>query len=283
MLAMNYKELKSIFIEQLDGIYQAEEAQSLMFYLLDEVFEMPKTKLLIGDSFAIDNNKLMLLIEELKSHKPIQYIIGKTYFNGHEYSVNESVLIPRPETEELVNWIVNDWSLQPDLKVLDLCTGSGCIAIELNLALTNSKVEAIDFSPAAIATAHRNASILQANVDFQIQNIFHYQAPQIFNIIVSNPPYVLESEKQVMRKNVLNYEPHSALFVEDDDALKFYQRITEIASQSLIDNGAIYLEINETLANETAELFTAKGFSKIEIRKDMNGKDRMLKAEKIKL
>lgn len=283
MLAMNYKELKSIFIEQLDGIYPAEEAQSLMFYLLDEVFEMPKAKLLIGDSFAIDNNKLMLLIEELKSHKPIQYIIGKTYFNGHEYSVNESVLIPRPETEELVNWIVNDWSLQPDLKVLDLCTGSGCIAIELNLALTNSKVEAIDFSPAAIATAHRNASMLQANVDFQIQNIFHYQVPQIFNIIVSNPPYVLESEKQVMRKNVLNYEPHSALFVEDDDALKFYQRIVEIASQSLIDNGAIYLEINETLANETAELFTAKGFSKIEIRKDMNGKDRMLKAEKIKL
>lgn len=283
MLAMNYKELKSLFIEQLDGIYPAEEAQSLMFYLLDEVFEMPKKKLLIGDSFAIDNNKLRLLIEELKSHKPIQYIIGKTYFNGHEYSVNEGVLIPRPETEELVHWMVNDWSIQPDLKVLDLCTGSGCIAIELSLALNNSKVVAIDFSPAAIATAHRNASILQANVDFQIQNIFHYQATQIFNIIVSNPPYVLESEKQVMRKNVLNYEPHSALFVENTDALKFYHRIAEIASQSLLDNGAIYLEINETLANETAELFTSKGFSKIEIRKDMNGKDRMLKAEKIKL
>jgi release factor glutamine methyltransferase len=280
MLAMNYKELKSLFIEQLDGIYQAEEAQSLMFYLLDEVFDLPKTKLLTGDNFALDNSRLMLLIEELKSHKPIQYIIGKTYFNGHEYSVNENVLIPRPETEELVHWIVNDWNLQTDLKVLDLCTGSGCIAIELSLALANSNVEAIDFSPAAIVTAHRNENMLDAKVGFQVQNIFHYQTRQLFNIIVSNPPYVLESEKQAMRKNVLNYEPHSALFVEDINALKFYQRIAEIASQSLITNGAVYLEINEALANETAELFTAKGFSKIEIRKDMNGKDRMLKAQK---
>jgi len=280
MLAMNYKELKSLFIEQLDGIYQAEEAQSLMFYLLDEVFDLPKTKLLTGDDFTLDNSRLMLHIEELKSHKPIQYIIGKTYFNGHEYSVNENVLIPRPETEELVHWMVNDWNLQPDLKVLDLCTGSGCIAIELSLALANSNVEAIDFSPAAIATAHRNENMLDAKVGFQVQNIFHYQTRQLFNIIVSNPPYVLESEKQAMRKNVLNYEPHSALFVEDVNALKFYQRIAEIASQSLITNGAVYLEINEALANETAELFTAKGFSKIEIRKDMNGKDRMLKAEK---
>jgi release factor glutamine methyltransferase len=280
MLAMNYKELKSLFIEQLDGIYQAEEAQSLMFYLLDEVFDLPKTKLLTGDNFALDNSRLMLLIEELKSHKPIQYIIGKTYFNGHEYSVNENVLIPRPETEELVHWIVNDWNLQTDLKVLDLCTGSGCIAIELSLLLANSKVEAIDFSPAAIATAKRNENMLNAKVGFQIQNIFHYQTRQLFNIIVSNPPYVLESEKQAMRKNVLNYEPHSALFVEDVNALKFYQRIAEIASQSLITNGAVYLEINEALANETAELFTAKGFSKIEIRKDINGKDRMLKAQK---
>jgi release factor glutamine methyltransferase len=280
MLAMNYKELKSLFIEQLDGIYQAEEAQSLMFYLLDEVFDLPKTKLLTGDNFALDNSRLMLLIEELKSHKPIQYIIGKTYFNGHEYSVNENVLIPRPETEELVHWMVNDWNLQPDLKVLDLCTGSGCIAIELSLALANSNVEAIDFSPAAIVTAHRNENMLDAKVGFQVQNVFHYQTRQLFNIIVSNPPYVLESEKQAMRKNVLNYEPHSALFVEDINALKFYQRIAEIASQSLITNGAVYLEINEALANETAELFTAKGFSKIEIRKDMNGKDRMLKAQK---
>jgi release factor glutamine methyltransferase len=280
MLAMNYKELKSLFIEQLDGIYQAEEAQSLMFYLLDEVFDLPKTKLLTGDDFTLDNSRLMLHIEELKSHKPIQYIIGKTYFNGHEYSVNENVLIPRPETEELVHWMVNDWNLQPDLKVLDLCTGSGCIAIELSLALANSNVEAIDFSPAAIVTAHRNENMLDAKVGFQVQNIFHYQTRQLFNIIVSNPPYVLESEKQAMRKNVLNYEPHSALFVEDVNALKFYQRIAEIASQSLITNGAVYLEINEALANETAELFTAKGFSKIEIRKDMNGKDRMLKAEK---
>jgi release factor glutamine methyltransferase len=277
---MNYKELKSLFIEQLDGIYQAEEAQSLMFYLLDEVFDLPKTKLLTGDNFALDNSRLMLHIEELKSHKPIQYIIGKTYFNGHEYSVNENVLIPRPETEELVHWIVNDWNLQTDLKVLDLCTGSGCIAIELSLALANSNVEAIDFSPAAIVTAHRNENMLDAKVGFQVQNIFHYQTRQLFNIIVSNPPYVLESEKQAMRKNVLNYEPHSALFVEDINALKFYQRIAEIASQSLITNGAVYLEINEALANETAELFTAKGFSKIEIRKDMNGKDRMLKAQK---
>lgn len=277
---MNYKELKFLFIEQLDGIYQAEEAQSLMFYLLDEVFDLPKTKLLTGDDFTLDKSRLMLLIEELKSHKPIQYIIGKTYFNGHEYSVNENVLIPRPETEELVHWMVNDWNLQPDLKVLDLCTGSGCIAIELSLALANSNVEAIDFSPAAIATAQRNENMLDAKVGFQLQNIFHYQTRQLFNIIVSNPPYVLESEKQAMRKNVLNYEPHSALFVEDVNALKFYQRIAEIASQSLVTNGAVYLEINEALANETAELFTAKGFSKIEIRKDINGKDRMLKAQK---
>jgi release factor glutamine methyltransferase len=277
---MNYSQLKTLFTEQLQEIYPQEEALSLMFYLLDELFNIPKARLLTGDDFDVDASKINTYISELKTHKPIQYIIGKAYFNGHEYSVNEAVLIPRPETEELVQWVVEDHQRQKELHVLDLCTGSGCIAIELALMLTHSTVEAIDFSPAAIATAYRNASSLKANVDFQIQNIFHYQSKAEFDVMVSNPPYVTETEKQMMRKNVIDYEPHSALFVEDDDALKFYQRIAEIASQSLRINGSIYLEINEALAQETAELFTAKGFANVEIRKDMNGKDRMVKAIK---
>jgi release factor glutamine methyltransferase len=277
---MNYNELKHLFNSELKEVYPVEECQSILFYLLEEAFGISKAKLLTGDAITLNQARLMLYVNELKAHKPIQYVLGKAHFHQHEYSVNEGVLIPRPETEELVEWIINDYQHHTKSSVLDLCTGSGCIAIELALHLQNSEVSAIDFSPIAIATAQRNAQQLQATVSFSLENIFHYKSSRQYDVIVSNPPYVTDSEKMQMRKNVVNYEPHSALFVEDTNPLMFYKQIAEIASKSLHENGSVYLEINEAYAADTAQLFKQHGFENIELRKDLYGKDRMMKAKK---
>lgn len=279
---MNYLELKNVFAAELKDVYPAEEIQSIMYYLVEEAFGINKAKLLVGDTLNINEARLQIYLNELKSHKPIQYVLGKAYFHQHEYSVNEGVLIPRPETEELVDWVINDFSKSQALRIIDLCTGSGCIAIELALGVKGSIVEAIDFSPIAIKTAERNAEQLRANVEFSVQNIFHFHPLQKADVIVSNPPYVTNSEKEVMRKNVLDYEPHSALFVDDYKPLMFYQEIARIARHSLDPEGTIYLEINEAFASETTALFVTNGFVHTELRKDVFGKYRMLKAKRKK-
>ena len=193
--------------------------------------------------------------------------------------VNKHVLIPRPETEELIEWIVKDSKNKTNIDVLDIGTGSGCIPIALHKNMSNANVNTIDVSTKAIETAKKNAKNNQANINFIHQDILTTETlPNKYDVIVSNPPYVRNLEKQEMQKNVLDYEPHLALFVEDHDPLIFYKKIAELAKTSLKPKGALYFEINQYLGNETVELLKKLDFKNIELKKDMFGNDRMVKA-----
>ena len=222
-------------------------------------------------------------LKELKKEIPIQYLLGKTHFYGLEFEVNENVLIPRPETEELVEWIINE-NLKADrtkkIKILDIGTGSGCIAISLAKNIPNAEVYAIDVSKKAIETAKRNALYNKVEVNFILQNILETEVLKCnFDIIVSNPPYVRNLEKEEIKKNVLDYEPHLALFVEDNDALIFYRKIAELAKKNLLENGQLYFEINQYLGKETKDLLENMDFKNIELRKDIYDNDRMISSK----
>jgi len=210
--------------------------------------------------------------------------LGKTSFYGLEFEVNSNVLIPRPETEELVDWIIRSTKYEvrgTKLKVLDIGTGSGCIAISLAKNIPNAEVFAIDVSEKALATAQKNAESNQVNVTFLEKNILEiYDLEQHFDIIVSNPPYVRELEKQEIKKNVLDNEPHLALFVDDNDALIFYRKIAELAMKNLSPNGQLFFEINQYLGKEMIDLLEKMGFKNVELRKDIYGNDRMVKGTK---
>jgi release factor glutamine methyltransferase len=221
------------------------------------------------------------ILEQLKLEIPIQYLLGSTSFYGLDFEVNENVLIPRPETEELVEWIIKG---NPkiegfkDLKILDIGTGSGCIAISLAKNMPNAKVYAIDISEKALATAKKNALLHKVDVTFITQNILETEdLKQQFDIIVSNPPYVRNLEKQEIKKNVLDNEPHLALFVEDNDALLFYKKIATLAQKNLLENGQLFFEINQYLGKETITLLEKMNFKNIELRKDIYGNDRMIR------
>jgi release factor glutamine methyltransferase len=219
------------------------------------------------------------IIKRINNFEPVQYILGKTWFYEHSFFVNENVLIPRPETEELVQRAI---SISPKT-VLDLGTGSGCIAISTALGLKNAKVFAIDISENALETAKRNNENLKANVNIQKANILNFESPfgnQKFDLIVSNPPYVKENEMPEMRSNVLNFEPHLALFVSNDDPLVFYKKIAEIGQNYLEDEGHILVEINSYLGQESCEVFKKAGYSKVELILDFFEKDRMVLAKK---
>jgi release factor glutamine methyltransferase len=216
----------------------------------------------------------------LNQHKPIQYILGFEEFMGIKLYVNENVLIPRPETEELVQWIVEDYKQQKNLTIADIGTGSGCIAISLKKIIPQAFVHAIDVSKSALDIASKNALHTQQEIHFHQINILNDDLPTKFDVLVSNPPYVLESEKMQMRKNVLDFEPSLALFVPDDDPLLFYKRIAMLAEQQLNDAGTLYFEINESYAAETQKLFSENAWHTPELRNDIRGKARMLKATK---
>ncbi|WP_141882971.1 peptide chain release factor N(5)-glutamine methyltransferase, partial [Flavobacterium psychrophilum] len=218
---------------------------------------------------------------QLKEQKPIQYILGETQFFGLPFYVNENTLIPRPETEELVEWIIKEnlkISSLKNLKILDIGTGSGCIAISLAKNLPNASVFAIDVSDKALATAQKNAVLNEVDITFIEKNILQTEdLNQEFDIIVSNPPYVRNLEKKEIHKNVLEYEPHLALFVEDNDSLLFYRKITELATRNLSNNGQLYFEINQYLGKETVELLEKYNFKNTTLKKDIYGNDRMIK------
>lgn len=244
---------------------------------------------------AAAEEKLYLYLQRLRVHEPIQYIIGKAWFYGLPLYVDNNVLIPRPETEELVDWIIGDVEakglavfnrddMQADatkkLKILDIGTGSGCIALGLKKTMPLAEVWGCDSSEEALNVARRNGALLDIRVDFQGVN-FLDEAQQRFlptvDIIVSNPPYIPEKDKDSMQPNVLNFEPHTALFVPDDDALLFYRAIAKFAKKRLYENGSIYLEIHEDLGEAVVDLFKAEGYQHVECRKDMQGKNRMVK------
>ncbi|HSI69258.1 MAG TPA: peptide chain release factor N(5)-glutamine methyltransferase [Gillisia sp.] len=270
-------------MKALEGEYPAEEVGSF-FNLLTEAY-LKKTRLDIAlePQALVSAEKLRLFdvaIERLLKHEPIQYIIGETEFFGLKFRVNEHVLIPRPETEELVQWILDDVGSDPasaKLKILDIGTGSGCIAISLAKILPQAKVSALDFSEKALKKAKENACLNKVEINFIQADILQQEKLEdIYDIIVSNPPYVRELEKKEMQRNVLEHEPSLALYVKDEDPLIFYLKITKLAADSLKVEGCLYFEINQYLAEETRELLDDEGFSST-LKKDMFGNYRMLK------
>ena len=216
------------------------------------------------------------ILERLLKYEPIQYITGEARFHGMELKIKPGVLIPRPETEELVDIIIDRNKERADLRILDVCTGSGCIALALARNLPFSKVTAIDISPLAIEVARENSDLLKTKVKIVKSDIFEWEPHEKYDIIVSNPPYVLDKEALHMEKNVLNYEPHEALFVRDDDPLVFYERISDLSLECLAENGELYFEINPLFADSLKKMLEKKGFSEVSIIRDSYGKERFI-------
>ena len=292
---MLLKDLENIFHTTLDTIYGKDEVSSFFFLCTDAFFNISRLELALDKNLSItkvEQQPILDALEGLKNEKPIQYILGKTEFYGLPFEVNENTLIPRPETEELVALVVanskNQKQNNKPYSILDIGTGSGCIAISLAKNITNTQVFAIDVSAKAIEKAKENTVINEAEVTFIEGSILEEAHWDLlfkdleFDTIVSNPPYVRNLEKTEIQNNVLNHEPHLALFVEDNDPLIFYKAITKFAEENLKENGKLFFEINQYLGKETKALVESLGFKNVEIIKDMFGKDRMLKAVLVK-
>lgn len=284
---MQVKQYRSQFIQELSSIYDAAEAESFFYLILETKKQLKRIDLALQPDLTFTEEEIQdwnLILEQLKKEIPLQYLLGKTQFYGLEFEVNENVLIPRQETEELVDWIIQSQQSavsSQQLSILDIGTGSGCIAISLAKNIPNAQVFAIDVSEKALATAQKNAVKNAVNVTFIHKNILETaDLGKEFDIIVSNPPYVRNLEKEEIRKNVLDYEPHLALFVEDDNALVFYRKIAELAQKNLSPNGQLFFEINQYLGKEMIEMLEKMNFKNIELRKDIYGNDRMVFGEK---
>lgn len=275
------RSLLGVQIHQISGIYASAEAKEIIYRLAEHVLRCNRSKLLLElDEFASEGlvKEIESYVRRLISYEPLQYVIGEVEFYGCPIKVTPAVLIPRPETEELVDIIVKDWSAK-DLRVIDLGTGSGCIPIALAKNLVRSRVTSVDISGDALLVARENAQRNGVDVDFLREDMRTFTSEDRFDIIVSNPPYVMEVEKRLMRENVLNYEPHLALFVQNSEPLEFYKAIARIASSQLKADGKVYMEINQQLGIETASLFADLGM-RAEVRKDLFGVDRFVVAER---
>ena len=280
---MKLSALHNSYQNELKSIYSTSEIDRIFFWVAEKILDKPEHILRLAldeewREFEEKKNQFLFKLMLLKDHKPIQYILGETEFYGMKFFVNENVLIPRPETEELIEWIIKNTD-NSSLKIIDIGTGSGCIAVTLKKNLLNSDVFALDFSDKALEIAKINAEFHQTEIQF-IQNDFlkmNFNELPEFDIIVSNPPYISETEKNSMDENVVKFEPHSALFVSDENPLIFYERIVEFAKQKLKPNGKIYVEINQNLARETKELFE-NNFDNTEMKMDISGNYRMIKS-----
>jgi len=276
-------DLKSIFKKTLSELYPSEEIQSFFNILSEKYLNLSRIEIALNRDRRLtetEAEKFQKAILRLQNHEPVQYIIGETEFYGLPFKVNKHTLIPRPETEELVEWILSGFPPSGARGILDIGTGSGCIAISLAKNLPNAKISALDISEEALKIAEANAKLNKVEVNFFQTDILAAETlPKKYDVIVSNPPYVRELEKKQMQQNVLKYEPHSALYVKDEDPLLFYRAISRLAKKHLNPNGKLFFEINEYLAYEMTELLKAEGFKNIEIKKDIYGKDRMLKCK----
>ena len=273
-------DLQKLFLDKLTSLYHPNEIKSLLKLLL-EFYYKEKITDLISKNLTITKahyDKITQHLETLEKGCPIHHIIGTKEFYNCSFFVNNKVLIPRGETEELVQWVLE--SARDNQKILDLCTGSGCIAISL-AKHRNCKLFAIDISDEALNIARRNSKENNVMVDFYKKDVLKddFSFLEEVNIIVSNPPYVLNSQKKYIKKNVLNFEPHLALFVDDSNPLIFYEKILTIAKNKLIKNGFIFFEINELFEKEIYQLILEKGFKNIYIKKDIHGKSRLVKAQ----
>lgn len=269
----------------LQSVYDAREATAIAHQVLEHITGATRLERLT-DKYKVLSAEQGSEYDRLKSllmqGTPLQYVLGKEWFMGRQFMVNEHVLIPRPETEELVQWIIDD-NKSKEITILDIGTGSGCIPISLQLALLQSVVSAIDVSIGALAVARQNATSLNANVDFKQVDFLdkgQWTALGTCDVIVSNPPYIPETESNTLHTNVRDHEPGLALFVPGNDALLFYRNIAEFGLTNLKDDGIIYCELHVDYAIDTQALFTAMGYRHTELRKDMHGNLRMLKAQK---
>jgi release factor glutamine methyltransferase len=281
------KEVFTIFKQNLAAIYDAQETEAITLMVLIEILNsskatikaFPENELILTQQEEVNN-----ILTQLKTGKPLQYALGYAEFYGLKFIVNPSVLIPRPETEELVQWAIESIGSGQlaVVSVLDIGTGSGCIAISLKKNLPGAEVSAIDISTEALQTAKENAKLNDVNVNFIEADILNIKSeieiPES-EIIISNPPYVTLTDKKQMHTNVTNFEPDTALFVPEDDPLLFYKAIADFAVDNLADGGLLFFEINESLGKETVAILESKGFKNIELRQDMSGRDRMIKAK----
>ena len=281
---MNYSQIKKIFHQQLKEIYIENEIDSLFFIALEYVTSISKIEYILQKEEEISEEKLIelkFILEELTKNNPIQYITKNAYFYGLNFYVNEKVLIPRQETNELVDWVLMSVTHSKPIKILDIGTGSGCIAITLKKNLPLSEVFAIDISNEAIQVAQKNANDNEVEINFSQKNILEINdLKSNFDIIISNPPYVRELDKLEMAPNVLDNEPHLALFVPDNNPLLFYEKITEIALKNLTEDGMLFFEINQYLSAETKKMIENKGFKNVTLRKDLQENYRMILAKK---
>jgi release factor glutamine methyltransferase len=289
------KEYKKDFFQALENDFPTTEIDTFFSFLMEEYLNFKRIDVVLKPDFLIDktiHNQLNIALEKLKNHEPIQYILGKTEFFGLPFLVNKNTLIPRPETEELVAWILDEITIlqkkeATKLTILDIGTGTGCIPISLAKNIDFATISAIDISAKALEVALKNAELHKVYISFFEMDILKTsnlnllskdKTPINFDIIVSNPPYVRELEKAEMQKNVLENEPHQALFVSDENPLIFYTKIADLAMQHLSENGLLFFEINQYLGNQTVEMLSNKGFKNIELRKDIFGNNRMIKA-----
>ena len=286
---MNIKKFRDYFNKTLKKLYPTSEIDTFLFLLLEEYLNFKRIDVVLKSNFEISPEDLILLRSStklLEQEIPIQYILGKTEFYGFPFILNEHVLIPRPETEELISSILENVlktrsfhtnANEKQLKILDIGTGSGCIPISLKKSLPFAEITAIDVSNEALTIAKKNAVLNKVDINLTQQDILNTTSlNQLYDVIVSNPPYVRESEKKEIKNNVLNNEPHMALFVEDNNPLVFYNKIAELAKNHLTKNGTLFFEINQYLGKETVELIKLKGFNKIQLKKDIFGRDRII-------
>jgi len=283
---MILKEFKLFFNEALSAIYPKTEIDSFFFILMEEKLKLQRIDTVLKSDFLITEKNLIDLkniVKRLQKEEPIQYIIGNTEFYGLPFLVDKNTLIPRTETEELVAWVLDEIKVFTnnkiiELSILDIGTGTGCIPISLAKNLTSLNISAIDISPEALLIAKQNAILNKVTIEFIELDILNAESlPQEYDVIISNPPYVRELEKKEIKNNVLENEPHLALFVADENPLIFYNKIADLAKKQLSENGMLFFEINQYLGKETINMLVKKGFKNIQLKKDLFGNDRMIK------
>ena len=282
----NLRTLRFFYHKQLQPIYGDTESTELLLILIKHFFGFDRTKLALQNDLRLSESEMLKLhfaVKDLLQQKPVQYITKTVDFLGNSFKITPGVLIPRPETEQLVDILIKRFSKRSKLNIWDLGTGSGCIAISLALALPGSKVAAFDLSEEAIDLTKENAKLLNANINIQKADILKQdflKIPEKIDLLVSNPPYVRHSERKYMKPNVLNFEPELALFVPDDDPLVFYKAITKTATKVLAMGGELWFEINEALGNETTNICWEAGLKEVQLHQDIHGRDRFVSALK---
>jgi release factor glutamine methyltransferase len=285
---MTLKPIYKTIVTALNAIYETHEAQSIAFLLIEHLYKANRTAILVDKPITnFEETILQSYLSRLLQHEPIQYLVGKGHFYGYEFVVNPHTLIPRQETEELVHKIITQHQFQQAVNLIDIGTGTGCIAISLAKILRCQSVYAVDIDYKTLATAQENALHLQTKVNFLEANILTWQKTPLydfdtyFDIVVSNPPYICENEKISMQHNVLDYEPAKALFVSNEKPLIFYENIADFATKALKKHGKLYFEINEQFGQATQDMLQKKGFVAVNIYQDLNNKDRIIEATKV--